>query len=50
MPPYVLRSLGSVVYVIIGGELQIYDANTSALQTQQLDIVGHAEQVVLVDP
>jgi len=40
----------SMVYVIIGGELQIYDANTSALQTQQLDIVGHAEQVVLVDP
>ena len=40
----------SVVYVIIGGELQIYDANTSALQSQQLDIVGHAEQVVQVDP
>jgi hypothetical protein len=40
----------SVVYVIIGGELQIYDANTSALQQQQLDIIGHAEQVVLVDP
>jgi len=40
----------SVVYVIVGGELQIYDANTSALQSQQLDIVGHAEQVVQVDP
>jgi len=40
----------SVVYVIIGGELQIYDANTSALQSRQLDIIGHAEQVVLVDP
>jgi len=33
-----------------GGELRIYDANTSALQSQQLDIIGHAEQVVLVDP
>jgi hypothetical protein len=40
----------SVVYVIIGHELQIYDANTSALQSQQLDLVGQAEQVVLVDP
>jgi len=40
----------TVVYVIVGGELKIYDANTSALQSQQLDIVGHAEQVVLVDP
>jgi hypothetical protein len=40
----------SVVYVIIGGELQIYDANTSALQSQQLDLIGHAEQVVQVDP
>jgi hypothetical protein len=40
----------SVVYVIIGGELRIYDANTSAPQTQQLDIIGHAEQVVQVDP
>ena len=40
----------SVVYVIIGGELQIYDANTSALQSQQLDLIGHPEQVVQVDP
>jgi WD40 repeat protein len=40
----------SVVYVIVGSELRIYDANTSALQSQQLDIVGHAEQVVQVDP
>ncbi|MFL6299447.1 MAG: YncE family protein [Terriglobales bacterium] len=40
----------SVVYVIVGGELRIYDANTSALQSQQLDIIGHAEQVVQVDP
>jgi hypothetical protein len=40
----------SVVYVIIGGELRIYDANTSAPQSQQLDLIGHAEQVVQVDP
>ena len=40
----------SVVYVITGGELRIYDANTSAPQSQQLDIIGHAEQVVQVDP
>ena len=40
----------SAVYVITGGELRIYDANTSALQSQQLDIIGHAEQVVQVDP
>jgi hypothetical protein len=40
----------SVVYVIVGGELRIYDANTSAPQSQQLDIIGHAEQVVQVDP
>lgn len=40
----------NVVYVIMGGELRIYDANTSAPQSQQLDIIGHAEQVVLVDP
>jgi hypothetical protein len=40
----------SVVYVIMGGELRIYDANTSAPQSQQLDIIGHAEQVVQVDP
>ena len=40
----------SVVYVIAGGELLIYDANTSAPQSQQLDIIGHAEQVVQVDP
>jgi hypothetical protein len=40
----------SVVYVIVGAELRIYDANTSALQSQQLDIIGHAEQVVQVDP
>src|SRR3954471_4726325 len=40
----------TVVYVIVGGELQIFDANTSALQSQQLDILGHAEQVVQVDP
>jgi len=40
----------SVVYVVMGGELRIYDANTSAPQSQQLDIIGHAEQVVQVDP
>jgi len=40
----------SVVYVIMDGELQIYDANTSALQSQQLDLIGHAEQVVQIDP
>jgi hypothetical protein len=40
----------SVVYVIVDGELQMFDATTSTLQSQQLDIVGHAEQVVQVDP
>jgi DNA-binding beta-propeller fold protein YncE len=40
----------TVVYVIIGGELRIFDATTSALQSNQLDIIGHAEQVVQVDP
>ncbi len=41
----------SEVYVIIGNELRIYDANTSALidSTKQLDIVGAPVDVKYVD-
>jgi len=41
----------SVVYVIIGNELRIYDANTSALidPTKQLDFVGAPVDVKYID-
>jgi hypothetical protein len=38
-----------VVYVIQGGELVIYDTNTSQPQSTQVDIVGQAYDVVFVD-
>ena len=40
----------SVVYVAEGGELRIYDTTTDALQTTQIDIIGQAMDVKLVDP
>lgn len=39
----------NVVYVIEGGELRIYDTTTSQQQTTQIDIVGKAVDVKLVD-
>jgi hypothetical protein len=39
----------SVVYVIEGGELVIYDSTTSKPQTTQIDIVGKALDVRVVD-
>ena len=39
----------SVVYVIEGGELRIYDTTTSKQQATQIDIVGQAVDVRLVD-
>ncbi len=39
----------SVVYVIEGGELVIYDTTTSQPQSTQVDIVGQAYDVVYVD-
>lgn len=38
-----------VVYVTQGGELKIYDTTTDALQAQQVDILGSASDVKLVD-
>jgi hypothetical protein len=42
----------SVIYVVQGGELDIFDANTDALETgiTQIDIVGNAVAAVLIDP
>ncbi len=40
----------SVVYVIEGGELRIYDTTTDALTANQLDIVGQAVDVKQIDP
>lgn len=42
----------SVIYVIQGGELDIFDTTTDALATgiTQLDIVGRAIDAVLIDP
>jgi len=40
----------SVVYVIAGGELVIYDTTTDAPQATQIDIVGAAVDVKLIDP
>jgi hypothetical protein len=39
----------NVVYVIEGGELRIYDATTSQPQATQIDVVGKAFDVRLVD-
>jgi hypothetical protein len=38
-----------VVYVIQQGELRIYDTTTDKLQSQQVDILGQADDVKLVD-
>ena len=38
-----------VVYVIEGGELVIYDTTTGKPQTTQIDIVGKAIDVRVVD-
>ncbi len=40
----------TVIYVVEGGELDIYDTNTDALTATQIDIVGHAIDVVQIDP
>ncbi len=40
----------SVVYVVDDGELVIYDTATSAPQATQLDVIGRAVDVVLIDP
>jgi hypothetical protein len=39
----------NVVYVVEGGELRIYDTTTSMQQTTQIDIVGKAIDVKLID-
>jgi len=39
----------NVVYVIQQGELRIYDTTTDKLQGQQVDILGQADDVKLVD-
>jgi hypothetical protein len=39
----------NVVYVIEGGELRIYDTTTSQPQATQIDVVGKALDVRLVD-
>ena len=38
-----------VVYVTQGGELEIYDTRTDALQATQVDIFGSASDVKIVD-
>jgi hypothetical protein len=38
-----------VVYVTEGGELRIYDTTTDALQATQINIIGQAIDVKLVD-
>jgi len=40
----------NVIYVIQGGELDIFDFTTDSLTANQLDIVGHAVGVVQIDP
>jgi hypothetical protein len=42
----------NVIYVVQGGELDIFDTNTDALETgiTQIDIVGNAVAAVLIDP
>jgi hypothetical protein len=39
----------NVVYVAENGEIQIYDTTTDALQSRQIDIIGQAIDVKLVD-
>jgi hypothetical protein len=41
-----------VIYVVQAGELDIFDLNTDAPATgiTQLDVVGRAIDVVLIDP
>ena len=39
----------NVVYVAESGEIQIYDTSTDALQSKQVDIIGQAIDVKLVD-
>jgi hypothetical protein len=40
----------TVIYVIQGGELDIFDFTTDSLTPNQLDVVGHAVGVVQIDP
>ncbi len=40
----------TVIYVIQGGELDIFDFTTDSLTANQLDVVGHAVGVVQIDP
>lgn len=40
----------NVIYVVEGGELDIYDITTNALTPTQIDIVGKAIDVVQIDP
>jgi hypothetical protein len=42
----------NVIYVVQGGELDIFDSNTDALEAgiTQIDIVGNAVAAVLIDP
>ena len=42
----------NVIYVVQGGEIDIFDTNTDALATgiTQLDVVGKAIDAVLIDP
>jgi len=39
----------NVVYLVQGGELQIYDTTTDALQATQINIIGQAVDVKLID-
>jgi YVTN family beta-propeller protein len=39
----------TVVYVVQGGEVVIYDTTTNALSAQQIDVVGKAEDAKFVD-
>jgi hypothetical protein len=39
----------NVVYVVEGGELHIYDTTTDQLQSTQIDLIGQAVDVKLVD-
>jgi hypothetical protein len=42
----------NVIYIVQGGELDIFDTNTDALETgiTQIDIVGNAVAAILIDP
>jgi hypothetical protein len=39
----------TVVYVVQGGQLSIYDTTTDKLQKTQVDIVGQAVDVLQID-